>query len=150
DEEPAELVVADRALVLVGVVAVRPRGAVLTVQACRKAWDDAHVALLRRAALRPLAARLALFAAEQDALLRLHRELGPCGVRVDGERLDRASELRRERDRTAASPRQHDAFTEGARRVADHALRVDDRAGSEAVARGARPVRAVEREHARL
>src|ERR1019366_6501778 len=77
-------------------------------------------------------------------------QLGPRRVGVDAERAHRSRELGRERHAGAATPREHDAFAERLARVSDAALGIDDVARAEPVARGARAVRAVEREHPRL
>ncbi len=74
----------------------------------------------------------------------------PRHVRVDAQRGDRALQLGGERDAPAASPGEDDALAQRVAGVADAALGIDDVACAQAVARGARAVRAVEREHARL
>src|ERR1019366_5763252 len=88
-------------------------------------------------------------AVEDRLALRLG-QLDPGGVGVDAERLDGGRELGRQRHAGAAPPREHDAFAQRLPRVADAALGIDDVARAEPVARGARAVGAVEREHARL
>ena len=157
DEEAAELVVADRALVLVGIVVVvassasrrRRRGAPRGAGRCRRSLLASRAVALR--GLRAPRRRVAPPSPKRMRVLRASSGSFAHGdVGVDAERLDGARELGRERDRAAPAPREDDAFAQRAPRIADDALGIDDGARAEAVARGARAVRAVEREHARL
>ena len=150
--EAPELVVADRALVVVGIVVVRRRRrrpSSLGVEPALEPRDDAVVARAPAPSclrgLRPLAGRRGC------ACLRRLGQLRPRHVGVDAERLDRARDLGGERDASRGGPtRARRPRAACARGSGDDALGIDRGARAEAVARGARAVRAVEREHARL
>ena len=153
DEEAADLVVADRAFVLVEIVEVVPdRGGAVVFEARLEALHDADVVLLGCAATAGLAFALAVAAAaaEEERLLGLVGLLVPRLVGIDTKRFDRARELGREGHRSATAPREDDTLAERALRIADHALRIDDRARAETVARRAGAMRSVEGEHPRL
>ena len=147
-EEAPELVVGDAALARVGVLVVRVLGARVGQrgEALLEPRDDPLVALLLRAPLRPRHRR----SPKRMALRCSSGSFAHGDVGAHAERLDRARQLGRERHAAAPAPREDDALAQRVARVADAALGVDDVARAEAVARGARAVRAVEREHARL
>ncbi len=69
---------------------------------------------------------------------------------LDPEGLDGARDLGRQGDAAPPPPREHDPLAKGVASVADAPLGVDHVTRAEPVARGARAVGAVEREHARL
>src|SRR5262249_34901142 len=137
-------VVADAAFARVGIVVVAFHlGAVLR-EPCFEPRHDAFVSLLFRGF------RAGFRDAEENGLLRFVGQLAPRRVGIDPERGDRARKLGGETDGCAAYPREDLAFTERAFRIADDSLGIDDDASAQAVTRGTRAVRSVERKHARL
>jgi len=159
DEETPQLVVGDPSLAGLRVLGVGGFDAYVGQggQAPFEPRHDAFVAfalgalplaVLARGTRRTFTRSAAL--AEEDRLALLFRQLAPRGVRVHAQSLDGGGDLARQRDAAAAAPCEDDALAQRMPRVAHAALRVDDVARAETVARGASAVRSIEREHPRL
>ena len=162
DEEAAELVVGDAALVGVGIVLVvvgasarrrpAPRGArsrrgtmpsyALRLPSLALVFALAAFASVGRA-LAPPPKRMRVLAARSGASPTATSGLTPSASTARASSVASATRCR-------AGPTRGPRLRAACARIADAALGIDDVARAEAVARGARAVRAVEREHARL